>query len=166
MYERLEALMRGYVRQEKDGRFSFVASDPGRGAIEMPLVAEGTRKIATLAYLLRVGALTGSAALFWDEPEANLNPRTLRNLAELIVKLSQTRTQVFIATHSLFLLREFNLLTRRSTGRRAPLYASVAIQDDGSSKVRATTSVDELEPIPSLDADVEQTDRYLDSTES
>lgn len=162
LYDRLEDLIRGSVRQEKDGRFRFVASDPGRGAFEMPLVAEGTRKIATLAYLLRVGAITDSAALFWDEPEANLNPKALRNLAELVLDLSRTPTQVLIATHSLFLLREFDLAARRGEVKPAPLFVALAVGDGGASTVSTAGSADEIEPIPSLEADIEQTDRYLD----
>lgn len=41
--------------------------------MEMPLVAEGLRKVAMLARLIATGTLLEQGYLFWDEPETNLN---------------------------------------------------------------------------------------------
>ena len=56
-----------------------------------------------LTYLIMNGELRNKSSLFWDEPEANLNPRLLRELAGILVELSKVM-QVTVATHSLFLL--------------------------------------------------------------
>jgi hypothetical protein len=39
-------------------------------------MAEGYRKLAMLIFLLRYGVLERGSTLFWDEPEANLEPRS------------------------------------------------------------------------------------------
>ena len=57
---------------QENGRFYF---DLAEGYLDVQLVADGYRKIATLYYLLRNGSLTKDSILFWDEPEANLNPK-------------------------------------------------------------------------------------------
>ncbi|WP_233572101.1 AAA family ATPase [Neisseria weixii] len=80
------------------------------GKIEAPLVAEGLRKFVMIARLISTGALLDKGYLFWDEPEANLNPKLIRVAAEIIFALSKQGIQVFIATHSLFLLRELEIL--------------------------------------------------------
>jgi predicted ATPase len=43
-----------------------------------------------------------------DEPEVGLHPRTLPKIAGLLKKLSD-RTQVLVATHSSYLLAQFNV---------------------------------------------------------
>jgi len=55
------------VLTQKDGRFHFHLPE---GDLDVSLVAEGYRKIATLYYLLRNGSLTKESILFWDEPES------------------------------------------------------------------------------------------------
>ena len=40
---------------------------PGEGKVEMPLIAEGLRKIAMLARLVSTGVLLRQGFLFWDE---------------------------------------------------------------------------------------------------
>jgi hypothetical protein len=99
----IEEAMGGSVELDKNGRF-YLRSASGR--MEMTLVSEGLRKLAMLARLVATGALLDKGYLFWDEPEANLNPRVIKRVARGIVGLSQGGIQVFIATHSLFLLRE------------------------------------------------------------
>jgi energy-coupling factor transporter ATP-binding protein EcfA2 len=107
----LERAMGGQVESDQNGRFYL--RQPG-GRLEMPLVAEGLRKLAMLARLIATGELLDAGMLFWDEPEANLNPRLLRPIAQTILALSRQGLQVFIATHSLFLLRELELLLAES----------------------------------------------------
>ncbi len=78
--------------------------------MEMPLVAEGWRKLAMLARLITTGSLYIDGCLFWDEPESNLNPKLIREVARAILRLCQAGIQLFVATHSLFLMREFEML--------------------------------------------------------
>ena len=102
--------MDGTVELDSSGRF-YVRMRTGR--FEMHLVAEGLRKLATIARLVATGALLDKGYLFWDEPDANLNPKLVKLVARTILNIGQNGTQVFIATHSLFLLRELYILQQR-----------------------------------------------------
>lgn len=79
---------------------------PGTQAkLEFNLVAEGLRKIALLWQLIKNGTLERGSILFWDEPEANINPKYIPVLAELLVMLEQEGVQIFISTHDYFLAK-------------------------------------------------------------
>ena len=77
--------------------------------LEFPLVAEGIRKIGLLWLLIRNGALPEGSVLFWDEPEANLNPKLFRVTVEVLLQLQRLGVQVFIATHDYAILKELDL---------------------------------------------------------
>ena len=77
---------------------------PGTQAkLEFNLVAEGLRKIALLWQLIKNGTLEKGAVLFWDEPEANINPKYIPVLAELLIMLESEGVQIFVSTHDYFL---------------------------------------------------------------
>jgi ABC-type cobalamin/Fe3+-siderophores transport system ATPase subunit len=155
----LEKILGGAVRNE-NGR--FILRLPGEGNMEMPLVAEGMRKLASIAYLIANGSLMDKATLYWDEPETNLNPLLITKLAEILVRITQQGTQVIIATHSLFLLKELDLQLKKShaTDQHARFFA-LAASDDGVI-VQAGASIEAVAPITALDAEIEQAERYDD----
>lgn len=77
---------------------------PGTQAkLEFNLVAEGIRKIALLWQLIKNGTLEKGSVLFWDEPEANINPKYIPVLAELLIMLEKEGVQIFVSTHDYFL---------------------------------------------------------------
>ena len=77
---------------------------PGTQAkLEFNLVAEGLRKIALLWQLIKNGTLERGSVLFWDEPEANINPKYIPVLAELLIMLEKEGVQIFVSTHDYFL---------------------------------------------------------------
>lgn len=77
---------------------------PGTQAkLKFNLVAEGLRKIALLWQLIKNGTLEKGAVLFWDEPEANINPKYIPVLAELLIMLESEGVQIFVSTHDYFL---------------------------------------------------------------
>jgi hypothetical protein len=47
---------------------------------EFILLAEGFRKLGLLWLLLQNGTLLNGSVLFWDEPETNLNPKTMQTV--------------------------------------------------------------------------------------
>jgi len=79
------------------------------GEIEFHLVAEGLRKLALLWLLIRNGTLDKGAVLYWDEPEANLNPSLMPVVVEVMLALERIGVQIFIATHSYVIIKEFEL---------------------------------------------------------
>jgi len=78
--------------------------------LDVNLVADGYRKLGTLFYLLRNGSLTTNSILFWDEPEANLNPKLIVKVAKVLQALAAAGMQIFIATHDYLLSHELSLL--------------------------------------------------------
>jgi predicted ATPase len=158
LIETLEKQMDGKVVVE-NGRF-YISTDSQK--LEMPLVAEGIRKIAMLAYLLMNGSLQKGTTLFWDEPETNLNPKMIRHLAETLVVLSSMGIQIVLATHSLFLLRELQIQLSLNPNVPAQFFA---LKREGKSvTVQQGNSIEDVDPIAALDADLEQSDRYLELT--
>jgi predicted ATP-dependent endonuclease of OLD family len=156
----LEAAMGGSIELDPTGRF-YLKNENGR--FEMSLVAEGQRKLAMLARLIATGALLDKGALFWDEPEANLNPRLIKQVAQSIMNLSQTGIQVFLATHSLFLLRELEiLLANQQSPQVIPRFFGLHFAA-GSVVVNQGDAIDEIGNITALDEDLAQSDRFLDS---
>ena len=159
LLEPLEQAMEGIIELDKNGRFYLKNVD---GRMEMPLVAEGLRKLGMLSRLIATGALLDNGYLFWDEPDANLNPKLIKGVAKSILDLGASGIQVFIATHSLFLLREietllsearYNVLDSKFFGLHKNA-AGVSV-DQGS-------SIDDIGDIASLDEELGQSDRFLD----
>ena len=93
---------------QENGRFYFHLPE---GKFEAHLVADGYRKIATLYYLLRNGSLTKDSILFWDEPEANLNPKLIVQMVEVLKQLAAVGMQIFVTTHDYLLSHALSLLT-------------------------------------------------------
>jgi AAA15 family ATPase/GTPase len=97
---------------QSEGSFYTVRSDGMR--IPFASEASGFKKLGYLGLLVTSGQLEKRAVLFWDEPENSLNPKLMPKLAEILLKLSQNGVQVFIATHSDFLCKWFELKTSNS----------------------------------------------------
>ena len=83
--------------------------------LEMPLVAEGIRKLALIWQLIQNGSIYGKSVLFWDEPEANLNPSMMPHVARILVDLQALGTQIFVATHNYAFLKELELARKKAS---------------------------------------------------
>ncbi|XFA71952.1 AAA family ATPase [Thermosynechococcaceae cyanobacterium Okahandja] len=154
----IEQAMGGSIELDKNGRF-YLKNE--RGRFEMPLVAEGQRKLAMLARLIATGTLIEKGFLFWDEPEANLNPVLIKEVAQSIVNLSKTGIQVFLATHSLFLLRELEILMNDEKNPEfSTRFFGLHFSDDGV-VVQQGDSIDEIGDIKALDEELAQSDRFI-----
>jgi ABC-type lipoprotein export system ATPase subunit len=105
LLEPIERALGGKVTM-RDGRFYL--QYPG-GDMEMPMVGEGDRKLAMIAYLLMNGSLSENATLLWDEPEANLNPKRAALTFETAAGLARAGVQVILATHDYALTSELSL---------------------------------------------------------
>lgn len=105
LIEGLEKILGGKLELEGE---RFYLTDT-RGRFEMPAIAEGLRKVATLIRLVQVGALGPGSTLFWDEPEVNLNPIIMDEVVGAILALARSGVQVFLATHSYVILKELDL---------------------------------------------------------
>jgi energy-coupling factor transporter ATP-binding protein EcfA2 len=156
----LEPAMGGRVELDEAGRFYLILDGV---KMEMHLVAEGLRKLAMLARLIATGSLADKGYLFWDEPEANLNPKTIKLVAKTILYLCQSGIQVFVASHSLFLLRELEIL------RHMPPFQEVQTRffglhpHTGGVAVRQGDGVEDIGDIDALNEELSQSDRYLEA---
>ena len=84
-----------------------------QGSLEFMLVSEGYKKIALLWLLVQNGVLGENSVLFWDEPEANLNPVMMEPVVKALLELQRMGVQVFIATHEYLVLTEFDLQCKK-----------------------------------------------------
>ncbi|MBC8491319.1 MAG: AAA family ATPase [Candidatus Marinimicrobia bacterium] len=91
-------------------RENFFLEDKEGVQTEFTLLAEGWRKLALLWLLIQNGSLfEEDSILFWDEPEANLNPKMKRLIIEILLELQKNGVQIFLATHDYVILKEFDL---------------------------------------------------------
>ena len=155
----LEEQIGGRVVLEHNDRFYLRPINTGN--LEMPLVAEGWRKFAMLARLIATGSLLDKGCLFWDEPESNLNPRLIREVAKAILRICEAGVQVIVATHSLFLLREFEVLLRHEFAKVEHRFVALRRGDDGV-EVSQSDDIDDVEPLILLDEELEQSDRFVE----
>ena len=97
-----------------DGHMVFKAKNNEVHAIRM--IAEGYRKLGVLYHLHRNGTISPSVSgpLFWDEPDANLNPGLLRVVVEILLELCRNGQQIVISTHNYVLLKELEIARRPS----------------------------------------------------
>ena len=159
--QQIETLLSGRL-QRMNGRFYL--QRPGQEPLELNLVAEGFKRIGTLGLLIGNGTVRSGTALFWDEPEMNLNTTHLPLLVRILMGLCRAGVQVMLTTHSLFMLRELVIqlaekrhteISRRFFGMQPAFSSSQGV------RTSAGNSIDEIDHIDSLDAEMEQADRYL-----
>lgn len=113
-----------------------------QGNLEFSLLAEGMRKLALLWLLIQNGSLSKGSILFWDEPEANLNPAMMRHVVAILLELQRLGVQVFLATHDYVLLKEFDLQTKDDDKISFHAFHT----QEGDLKVDSTDSYLEIEP--------------------
>lgn len=145
----------------RDGRFYIQTPDM---LMEMPLVAEGHRKLVMLSQLISNGSIQKGSVLFWDEPEANLNAKLVRQVAEAIMVLTREGVQVFIATHSLFLLKEIEILSVMEEGKVRTRYFGLHPALDGVQVMQGDTPYD-MGTITALEEELQQTDRFIEAND-
>ncbi|NUO00203.1 MAG: AAA family ATPase [Saprospiraceae bacterium] len=96
------------VYQDENGRFYFKFYNENL-TLEPRVVASGINKLGQLMYLILNGSLTKDTIVFWDEPEANLNPRYISVVAKVLKTLAKAGCQLFIATHDYLLIHLLSL---------------------------------------------------------
>ena len=113
------------------------------GELEFTLLAEGYRKLGLLYTLIQNETLTKGSVLFWDEPEANLNPKLARVVVNILVELQKMGVQIFVATHNYVLLKEFDMA---STPGSDLTFFSLYKNQENIIECTTANSLDLLEP--------------------
>lgn len=86
----------------------------GSSKLEFNLAAEGIRKIALLWQLVKNGTLEKGAVLFWDEPEANINPVHIPVIVDMLLELQRGGVQIFVSTHNYAFAKYFDVKRKTS----------------------------------------------------
>lgn len=105
----IEPLFDGEVVMRKD---EFILKR-GRETYNMAQIAEGIKKLSILIILIRNQSIQKGTILILDEPETSLHPRAIVAFCEMLFYLSQAGVQVYLATHSYFVIKQFELLARK-----------------------------------------------------
>lgn len=106
----LQKITTGKVHLEKE---KFYLKPGNQAKIEFQLVAEGIRKLALLWQLIKNGTLEKGSILFWDEPEANINPIHIPVIVEMLLELQKNGVQIFISTHDYILAKYFEVKRKK-----------------------------------------------------
>lgn len=124
LLQSIEQLVGGAVIYDA-GKDTFYLDD-GYGKLEFNLVAEGIRKLALLWQLVKNGALEKGSVLFWDEPEANMNPAYIVSIAEILLLLQEHGVQVFVSTHDYLFAKYLEI---RQNDKNSVLFHSLYKKD-------------------------------------
>ncbi|WP_424767516.1 AAA family ATPase [Paenibacillus sp. sgz302251] len=141
----LESLVSGTVKVDRD---VFYLQQKHGGPLEFSLVAEGIRKLALLWMLIKNGTLEKDAVLFWDEPEANINPSAIPVVVGILLALEREGVQIFIATHNYILLKAIDLRKKRDS--RIVYHSCYREQD--AVKTNSFAEMHQISPNPIIDA--------------
>ncbi len=108
----LEDLFEGKIEQtgQKEQPFLF---KKGNQQFAMQQTAEGIKKIGILTTLITNRQLGKGTVLFMDEPETALHPDAVRQMVEMLVAMSKAGVQIFIASHSYFVIKQLAICAKR-----------------------------------------------------
>ena len=147
LLEQLEEEIKGtvFVRNEE----FFLHNEQGN--LEFSLLAEGIRKLALLWVLIQNGTLLGGSALFWDEPETNLNPKLFGVVMDILLELRRRAgVQVFIATHDYVILKELDL--RKEASDKVTFHSLYKDEESGKLACKTTSSYLDIHPNAIMEA--------------
>lgn len=100
---------------ERSGKWYYKDKDNYRFAIGA--TSEGIKKISILDRLLANGYLNDQSVIFIDEIEAALHPEAICKFLDMIYEISDKMgIQVFISSHSYFVIKKLVLLARQKQG--------------------------------------------------
>lgn len=140
----------------ENGTFYIVKNNGNK--IEFPIEAEGLRKFGLLWKLIKNGLLEEGTVLFWDEPEANINPELMPILVELMLELERKGVQLFIATHSYNLAKYLEI---KRTSTEQVLFHHLHQTEQGV-KVESDHYFGQLDDNPIIEADAKLLDEVIE----
>lgn len=106
---KLEQILGGRVCVENE---VFFIEKPNGVKIPFSTEAEGIKKFATLWQLIMNESIQKGGVLLWDEPEANINPKLLKNVVEILLELARHDVQIFVSTHSYVFAKYMEILQK------------------------------------------------------
>ena len=152
----VEKAIHGHIYLNEQGTRFLMQMEHSKTIYEIPLVATGWRKFGQLLQLINTGAIYPGSILLWDEPDANMNPKLICLVAKVLLKLALTGVQVFIATHSLFLLRELEYLSHEQDITDSIRYIAL-----GNNGIEQANNTADMHNILSFEEEIRQEDRIM-----
>lgn len=86
----------------------------GNSKFSIHNTAEGIKKIAILDTLLGNRFITPKSVVFIDEPESALHPTAIIQLLDIVHMLAEQGIQVFMATHSYYVVKKMLLIAKNN----------------------------------------------------
>jgi AAA15 family ATPase/GTPase len=121
----LEKMMEGKVVIENE---EFYVKKHNGDMVDFAIEAEGLKKIGLLWQLLMNENITENSVLIWDEPEANINPKFIPDLVQILIELQNNGVQIFLTTHDYIFAKYFEV--KRSENEEI-MYYSLYKTNDG-----------------------------------
>ena len=90
-----------YFKQNNNAKFT------------LGILSEGIKKLAIFDQLLANRYLSPHSIVFIDEPESSLHPKAISDFMELLYMLAKNGMQIFMATHSYFVIKKLCLIAQR-----------------------------------------------------
>lgn len=128
MLKKIQEMTHGTVVYDASRDEFYLKS--GRSTQEFNLVAEGIRKMALLWQLVKNGTLEKGSILFWDEPEANINPTYIPIIVEMLLELQRKGVQIFISTHDYMIASYFEV--KKRAGDDIVFHSLSHVEDTGN----------------------------------
>ncbi|MCM1078815.1 MAG: ATP-binding protein [Bacteroidales bacterium] len=97
-----------------DDKKNWMFRDKERRVFEINITSEGIKRLAILDLLLGNHYLTRQSIIIIDEAEANLHPDMISRFMEILVSLAKAGLQIFISTHSYFVIKNLYVLANRN----------------------------------------------------
>ena len=156
LLERLEAVLAGHIKRAADGRLCLQTEN---GTFEAEQLSDGQRQLLRLVELVLVEPKKGRI-VFWDLPEAGLNPKFCRAAAECLTALAEEGMQIFLATHSVFLMRELYLLQNVSSAHQKRPIRWISLTGQAQA-AEQSDDLWQLDTWTAFDVEAEQTECFL-----
>lgn len=147
----LEKLINGNI-EYKDGKWLF---KKGKMKISIYSTAEGIKKISILDRLLTNRYITPGSIIYIDEPESALHPKAIVEFLDILSLLSKNNIQIFMATHSFFVLKKLLLIARKEN-MSIPVFSIV------KDKVEYSNLNEGMPDNPIVDTSIELYEEELD----
>lgn len=96
-----------------DSQKEWIFRDMNRRIIEISLTSEGIKRLSVLELLLGNHFLTRDSVVIIDEAEANLHPALVCRFMEILVLLAQAGLQIFMSSHSYFVIKSLYVLAHK-----------------------------------------------------
>ena len=104
---KLSNIIDGSIFLDEDKCF-WIKKNDGT-TIPLTMEAEGFKKIGLLSQLIFCQNINEETALLWDEPEANINPKLIPVIVDILLELSRHGVQIFLATHEYNIMKYFSM---------------------------------------------------------